>query len=92
MNRTLLEVIRIIFTVISIILVVTSIIMISLKLSGHSPTETSIIFSVIGILMALQIVIITILFQLKEDIGCFKEFRRQTIDKIKEVKQKGYRS
>ena len=73
---------------ISIILIILSLIMILLKISVHSPSETTIIFSVVGILLALQVVVISILFQIKEDIGNLKEFKRQTIVKINEFENR----
>lgn len=94
MNKTFLEAIRIIFALIVIILSILTIIMILLKITGHSPTETTIIFSVIGILVTLQAMIIGILFNIKGDlgnikgnIGEFKEFKRQTIGKIKALEK-----
>ncbi len=88
MNRKLLETIRIIFTIIAVILIIASGWMLILKLAGHSPSETTIMFSVIGILLTLQVVVISILFQIKEDIGSFKEFKRQTIEKIRKIENR----
>ena len=88
MNKIFLEVIRIIFTIIAIVLAIISIILILIKLFGYSPTENTILLSVTGILVALQVVIISILFQLKGDVGELKEFKRQTIGKIKEIENK----
>lgn len=85
MTKIFIEVIKIIFIIITIIL---SIILISIKLFGNSPTEDTILLSVTGILVALQVVIISILFQVKEDVGNLKEFKRQTISKIKEMNNK----
>ncbi len=62
--------------------------MIIIKLLGHSPDETTITFSIMGILIALQVVVISILFQIKEDVGSLKEFKRQTIEKIKGIENK----
>jgi len=66
-----------------------------MKLFGYSPTETTIMISVIGMLATLQAIIITVLFQIKEDIGGIKEFQRgsiefqkQTIEKIKDIENK----
>lgn len=66
--------------------------MLIIKLLEHSPTETTILFSVVGILAALQVMIIGILFQIKGDVGNLKgnigelkEFKRQTVDKIGEM-------
>lgn len=95
MNKIFLEAIRIIFSIIVIILPIITIVMLIIKLLGHSPTETTILFSVVGILAALQVVIIGILLQIKGDgrnlkgnIGELKEFKRQTIEKIKEIERK----
>ena len=88
MKKIILDIIRIIFSIISIILIILSLIMILLKISVHSPSETTIIFSVVGILLALQVVVISILFQIKEDIGNLKEFKRQTIVKINEFENR----
>lgn len=49
-------------------------------LFGNSPTETTILLSVLSILVALQVVIIGVLFQIKEDVGTLKEFKRQMIN------------
>lgn len=69
--------------------------MIITMLLGYSPTEAAMTFSVAGILTALQIIIISVLFQIKGDVGSLKEFKResvefkrQTIDKIKEIESK----
>ncbi len=78
MKKITLDIIRIIFTLITILLAIVSIYLILDKLFGHSPTEETIILSVIGILLTLQVVVITILFQIKEDLGNLKEFKRQT--------------
>ena len=88
MNRKLLKLIRLIFTTIVIILAFVSIILLLIKLTGHSPSENTIIISVVGILVALQVVVISILFEIKEDIGNLKEFKRQTISKVKEIEIK----
>ena len=85
MNKQFLEIIRIIFTIITILLATVTAIFILLKLTGHSPTETTIIFSIIGVLITLQVVIISVLFQIKEDLGSLKEFKRETIHKIKNI-------
>ena len=82
------EIIKIIFAIISLILAIISIILILAKLFGNSPTENTILLSVTGILVSLQVVIVSILFQIKEDIGNLKEFKRQTISKIKEIGDK----
>ncbi|MAG02515.1 hypothetical protein CMI42_04200 [Candidatus Pacearchaeota archaeon] len=79
MNKKVLDLIRIIFTILSIGLMIITIWMILQKLLGHSPTEISIMFSVIGILVSLQIVIISILFSLKGDVGELREFKRQSL-------------
>lgn len=88
MNRKFLEAIRIIFTIITIILAIATIIMILMKLLGYSPTETTIMLSVMGMLATLQAIIITALFQIKGDVGSLKEFQRQTVDKIKQIENK----
>lgn len=91
--RKIFEVIRIIFTIIAIFLLLISILMIILKLLGNSPTEINMTFSIMGILIALQVIIISTLFQIKGDIGELKEFKihslefqKQTIERIKEIK------
>ena len=62
--------------------------MIITKLLGHSPTDTTIIFSILGILVALQVIIISVLFQIKGEVGELKEFKRQTISKINKIEEK----
>lgn len=92
MNRKFLEAIRIIFAILAIILMIITIVMILMDLFGYGPTETVITFSALGILATLLAIIISVLFQIKGDIGSLIEFRRhtiefekQTIDKIKEI-------
>lgn len=80
MNSKFLEFIRITFTIIVITLALITIYMIVLKLTGHSPTEITITYSILGILVAFQVLIAGILFQIKGDVGILKEFRRQNIE------------
>ncbi|MBA7524777.1 hypothetical protein ES705_16919 [subsurface metagenome] len=82
------NIITLIFAIITIILLLITIILIFIKILGQSPTDVKILYSTIGFLIALQIVIITILFQIKENVGELKEFKRQTISEIKEIKTK----
>jgi len=88
MRYKIWDIIRIIFIILVIILSIYVIILLLIKIFGHSPSEITIISWVVGILLSLQIVIITILFKIKEDIGGIKEFKRQTIRKIKDIEDR----
>lgn len=58
------------------------------KLLGHSPTEITILLWMSGVLVSLQVLVLTILFQMKGDLGELKEFKRQTIEKVKNLEIK----
>lgn len=88
MNNKLIEIIKIIFTLIAIISALITIVLLIIKMIGHSPTEITILLSLVSFLIALQIIILTVLFQVKGDIGGLKEFRRQTVSEIREIKKR----
>ncbi len=80
---------------ITVVLILFVLWMLIQKLTGHSPTEITILLWAIGILATLQVLVITILFQIKGELGSTKEkmgglleFRRQTIEKLKEMEVK----
>ena len=83
-----------IFYVITIILIVYVILMLILKLTGHSPTEMEIVLWGMGIMTTFLTLILMFLFQIKTEIGTIKgqigglnEFKKQTIEKIKELEK-----
>jgi len=76
----------IIIYILFILLSVVVIVMLTLKLIGRSPTTITIISWVVGVILTFQILIATILFQVKEDLGKLKEFKiniNRDLDKIK---------
>lgn len=79
------EVVKIIFVIMVLVMSIITIVLILLVLFGESPTEITVLSSIIAILIALQTVIMGILFQMKEDMGSLKEFRRQTIYEVKGI-------
>lgn len=85
MNKKISEAIRIISSLVAIVLILITVWMILLKIFGHSPSDANVIFSVIGILVVLQIMVINVLFNIKGDVGGLKEFRKHTISKINEI-------
>lgn len=88
MNQTLLQATKTISALVAIIMIIITSILILIRLFGNSPSETTIFFSGLAILVSFQILIISILLQMKEDIGSLKEFRNQTIHKIQELDRK----
>ena len=62
--------------------------LILIKLFGNSPSEITVLLSFIGFLTALQILVISILVGIKEDVGILKEFRSQTVNKINDIENK----
>ena len=95
MNKIFLEIIRIFFGIVVIIFIIISIVLILIKLFGSSPSEITILFTVLSILVGLQVVIIGAIFRimenmgkLKADVSGLKEFKQQTIDRIKKIEGK----
>ncbi len=62
--------------------------MLILKLTRHSPTDTSVILWALGIIGTLMTVMLTVLFQVNSKIGELTEFKRQTIEKINSLEKK----
>ena len=90
-----IEIIWWIFYYITIALIIFVAWMLILKLTGHSPTDTSVILWALGIIGTFQILSLTLLFQMKSEIGSTKEkvgglleFKRQTIERIKGIEEK----
>lgn len=77
-----------VFYVITVILLLAVIGMLFWKLSGHSPTEINILLWMVGILVSLQTLVLMAIFDRRGKIGEFLEFRRQTIEEIKEIKSR----
>jgi len=95
MEKVFWKTIKIIIFILFLILSLITIWMLILKITGHSPDITTIIAWVVGIILTFQILIITILFQVKGDLGEIKEFKRnqlnfnkQTIETVKAIKNK----
>ena len=82
------NIIKIMFSIMAIIFIILTIILILWQLFGNSPTDIMIILSIIGIFMTFQGIIIGVLFQIKGDMGELKEFKRQTIERIKKIEMK----
>lgn len=88
------ETTTIILSTIAIIVALVAIIMLIIKLTGHSPDSITILSWSIGAVLALEVVIIAVLFPMKSSIGRLeefkdnmKEFQRQTITEIKKFKK-----
>ncbi|NQV08994.1 hypothetical protein HQ529_04040 [Candidatus Woesearchaeota archaeon] len=77
-----------IFTFLTIILSLYVIYMLIMKLTNHSPEMITIVSWAVVILLTLQVLIISILFPMKETIGKLEEFRTYTISKIKEIDER----
>lgn len=77
MNRPFLEAIKIFFIIFSIIFIIISTILVLWQLFGNSPSDIMVIFSALGIVVTLEGIVISVLFQIKEDFGGLKEFKRQ---------------
>ena len=86
MNKEI-EIVSWIFYILGVILLVIVIWMLVLKLTGHSPTEISVLLWAVGILATLQTVMLTVLFQVNGKIGEFTEFKRQTIERIRDIEK-----
>lgn len=89
------EVIVIILSIIAIITCLIAIVMLITKLTGHSPDALTILSWSVGAILALEVVIISVLFPMKGAIGRLeefknniKEFQRETIVEIKKLKNK----
>ena len=92
MERTFWKIARILLFILFIILSLITISMLLLKITGHSPDALTIISWVTGIILTFQVLIITILFQLRGEVSELKEFKRnqlefnkQTANKIKDL-------
>ena len=69
-------------------MIIISSILVLIKIFGNSSTDTVVVFSVAGFIMAFLVMIIGVLVGIKEDIGVLKEFKNQTINKISEIEDK----
>jgi len=76
----------IIFTIIAIISGLITIVLILVKLTGHSPDAITISLWVVITVITLIMGGIFALFPVKEDIGRLKEFQRQTITQVSELR------
>lgn len=89
------EIIALIFFVIAAIIGIITIILLIIKLTGRSPDAIIILAGTVATISALQIAIISVLFQIKESLGRLEEFRhnikefqKQTIAEIKNLKRR----
>ncbi len=88
MVRRELEAVSWIFYGITVLLLVIVISMLVWKLTGHSPTEITIMLWAMGIISTLIVLILTTLLRLERKVGELAEFKRQTIHKIKELEKR----
>jgi len=86
-EKQILNIIQIVSTILIIIMSIGLIIMLLLKLTDHSPTEITLLSTGFSILAGVLLMLATILFNMKEDIGGLKEFRKHTIQKINEISE-----
>ena len=84
MKNTLISILSIISSIIAIILII----MLLIKITGHSPDSITILSWGIGLVLSLEILILSILFPIKENLGELNEFKRQTISEIRKLKDK----
>lgn len=87
-EKLVLNVIRVVFTFLFIIMSIILIIMLLMKLTEHSPTEMTLFSTGFSILAGFLLMVTTILFNMKEDLGGLKEFKRQTVNKINDINSK----
>jgi len=88
MQKELWKLIRGLLFFLLLILATIAIWMLVLKITDHSPDAITIVSWVVGVILTFQILVITILLQIKEDLGNLKEFKRQTINKINKLDKK----
>ena len=79
--------IAIIFTIIAIISGLITIVLIIIKLTGNSPDFITISLWIVTTVITLIMGGIYLLFPMKEDIGRMKEFQRQTITQVSELRK-----
>ena len=84
----------ILFSIVAFIMAVVVIVMLVMKLTGHSPTSFEVLSWSVGIVLALEVVIISVLFPIKNSLGRLeefkqntKEFQNQTIMEINKIKE-----
>ena len=88
MKNEFVEIIKIIFTIIVIIFVIIASILIFIKIFGNSPNDITVLFVILSILVALQVIIVGAIFKIMEDMGSLKEFKKQTVSKVKGVEDR----
>ena len=68
------------FSILAFIMAMVVIYMLLMKLTGHSPTSFEVLSWSVGMVLALEVVIVSVLFPIKTSLGKLEEFKKNTKD------------